>query len=266
MPYDLFLGVPRHRAPDVVLASGMAENGYVPVDSRTLETRFPTSTRLATLPLSACRRRGCLQRERRGLVAESIIARVQGASGHQRPTGGAAPATSSSVPAASAAWTWISFLGQGRPARIKRPPWSLCAEKEDFGQAVAPAGSTHRASISARRARLAAPAAPRPARCLPLVVEGDPAADRLDLTRRLVIGPGDVAVLGRGERRGVALVGADRPRRAGRSSSMFTSSRGRYQRVGKPVSNRASGRSDSASVSPSSVTFTCRELRFTSMR
>ncbi len=47
---------------------------------------------------------------------------------------------------------------------------------------------------------------------------------------------------------------------------MFTSSRGRYQRVGSPVSNSTSGRSDSASVSPSSVTFTCRELRFTSMR
>ncbi len=41
MPYDLFLGVPKHRAPDVVPASGMAEDGYVPVKSETLETRFP---------------------------------------------------------------------------------------------------------------------------------------------------------------------------------------------------------------------------------
>jgi sulfide:quinone oxidoreductase len=41
LPYDLFLGVPKHRAPDVVLASGMAEDGYIPVDSRTLETRYP---------------------------------------------------------------------------------------------------------------------------------------------------------------------------------------------------------------------------------
>ena len=43
LPFDLFLGVPKHRAPNVVLESGMAEDGYVPVDSRTLETRFPTS-------------------------------------------------------------------------------------------------------------------------------------------------------------------------------------------------------------------------------
>ena len=41
LPYDLFLGVPKHRAPDVVLESGLAEDGYVPVDSRTLETCFP---------------------------------------------------------------------------------------------------------------------------------------------------------------------------------------------------------------------------------
>src|SRR4030095_12248004 len=41
LPYDLFLGVPKHRAPDVVLESGMAKDGYVPVDSRTLATGFP---------------------------------------------------------------------------------------------------------------------------------------------------------------------------------------------------------------------------------
>ena len=39
--FDLFLGVPKHRAPDVVIASGMTEDGYVPVNPRTLETRYP---------------------------------------------------------------------------------------------------------------------------------------------------------------------------------------------------------------------------------
>src|SRR5271154_5078488 len=41
LPFDLFLGVPKHRAPDVVIDSGMTEDGYVPVDSATLQTRFP---------------------------------------------------------------------------------------------------------------------------------------------------------------------------------------------------------------------------------
>ena len=30
LPFDLFLGVPKHRAPDVVIASGMTENGSCP--------------------------------------------------------------------------------------------------------------------------------------------------------------------------------------------------------------------------------------------
>ena len=41
MAYDLFLGVPVHRAPDVVLESGLAEGGWIPVSPQTLETRFP---------------------------------------------------------------------------------------------------------------------------------------------------------------------------------------------------------------------------------
>ena len=41
MPFDLFLGVPKHRVPAVVLESGMAENGWIPVNPRTLETKYP---------------------------------------------------------------------------------------------------------------------------------------------------------------------------------------------------------------------------------
>lgn len=40
MPFDLFLGVPKHRVPDVVLESGMAEDDWIPVNPRTLETKF----------------------------------------------------------------------------------------------------------------------------------------------------------------------------------------------------------------------------------
>jgi sulfide:quinone oxidoreductase len=41
LEFDLFLGVPRHRAPDVLVASGMTENDFVPVDPATLRTRHP---------------------------------------------------------------------------------------------------------------------------------------------------------------------------------------------------------------------------------
>ncbi len=40
--YDLLLGVPPHRCPHVVVSSGLAqEDGWIQVDSRTLETIFP---------------------------------------------------------------------------------------------------------------------------------------------------------------------------------------------------------------------------------
>jgi sulfide:quinone oxidoreductase len=39
--YDLFLGVPKHRAPNVVLESGMAVDDFIPVEKATLATRYP---------------------------------------------------------------------------------------------------------------------------------------------------------------------------------------------------------------------------------
>ncbi|HTM43399.1 MAG TPA: FAD-dependent oxidoreductase, partial [Polyangiaceae bacterium] len=41
LPYDLFLGVPKHRVPEPVLQSGLAQDGWVVVDPKTLQTRFP---------------------------------------------------------------------------------------------------------------------------------------------------------------------------------------------------------------------------------
>ncbi len=40
LPYDLFVGIPRHRAPDPLQASGLAPNGWVPVDQTNLHTQF----------------------------------------------------------------------------------------------------------------------------------------------------------------------------------------------------------------------------------
>ncbi len=40
MPYSLFLGIPVHRAPQVVADSALAEDGWIPVDHRTFATKF----------------------------------------------------------------------------------------------------------------------------------------------------------------------------------------------------------------------------------
>ncbi len=41
LAYDLFVGIPIHRAPDPLAASGLAVNGWVPVDQANLRTEFP---------------------------------------------------------------------------------------------------------------------------------------------------------------------------------------------------------------------------------
>jgi sulfide:quinone oxidoreductase len=41
LPYDLFLGIPVHRVPEVVEESGMCVDGWIPVNPLTLETEFP---------------------------------------------------------------------------------------------------------------------------------------------------------------------------------------------------------------------------------
>jgi sulfide:quinone oxidoreductase len=77
LPYDLFLGVPKHRAPDVVVASGMTEDGYVPVDSATLETRFPGVYAVGDVATVGVPKAGVFAEGAARVVAASLIARVR---------------------------------------------------------------------------------------------------------------------------------------------------------------------------------------------
>ena len=78
VPYDLFLGVPKHRAPHVVLESGMAENGYIPVDSRTLESRFPNVYAVGDVATVGVPKAGVFSERQARVVAEAIVARRTG--------------------------------------------------------------------------------------------------------------------------------------------------------------------------------------------
>ena len=64
MPYDLFLGVPKHHAPAVVAESGMCVDGWIPVDPLTLETSSPVSTPSVTSPAWARRKPACSPKDR----------------------------------------------------------------------------------------------------------------------------------------------------------------------------------------------------------
>ena len=78
LPYDLFLGVPKHRAPDVVIESGMTVDGYVPVDPRTLATSYPGVYALGDVATVGVPKAGVFAEGAARTVARQLIAAERG--------------------------------------------------------------------------------------------------------------------------------------------------------------------------------------------
>jgi len=76
-PYDLFLGVPAHRAPKILEESGMTEDGYVPVKPKTLETRFPDVYAIGDCARQGTPKAGNFAEGAARAVAAALIARLQ---------------------------------------------------------------------------------------------------------------------------------------------------------------------------------------------
>jgi len=76
--YDLFLGVPKHQVPEVVLESGLAEDGWVPVDPASLETRFPDVYAVGDVTSVGTPKAGVFAEGQAAVVAERIIERFRG--------------------------------------------------------------------------------------------------------------------------------------------------------------------------------------------
>jgi sulfide:quinone oxidoreductase len=77
MPYDLFLGVPKHRVPDVVAASGMTENGWIPVNPKNLKTRFPHVYAVGDVTSVGTPKAGVFAEGAARIAAASILAEVE---------------------------------------------------------------------------------------------------------------------------------------------------------------------------------------------
>src|SRR4051794_1835257 len=77
-PFDLFLGVPKHRAPEVVQQSDMAENGYIPVDGRTLATNYPGVYAVGDVATVGTPKAGVFAERQATVVAHAILAEVAG--------------------------------------------------------------------------------------------------------------------------------------------------------------------------------------------
>ena len=78
MPYDLFLGIPVHRAPAVVEASGMTVDGWIPVDPLTLETSFPDVYAVGDVTSVGTPKAGVFAEGQAVVVADAIAARLRG--------------------------------------------------------------------------------------------------------------------------------------------------------------------------------------------
>jgi sulfide:quinone oxidoreductase len=134
LPYDLFVGIPVHRAPDPLAASGLAVDGWVPVDQANLRTRFPQVYALGdvcsgprTVPKA-----GIFAESAALVVADDIAADI---SGEQPP----APYEASGVCYAEfgdglVSKVDVNFLqGEAPAAKRHDPSREYAAEKAEFG-------------------------------------------------------------------------------------------------------------------------------------
>lgn len=88
LPYELFLGVPKHRVPDVVQASGLVEHGWVPVNRETLATRLPDVYAIGDVCHTGAPKAGVFAEGAARTLAAAIIAEL-GGGGQPEPYAGA---------------------------------------------------------------------------------------------------------------------------------------------------------------------------------
>ncbi len=136
MPYALFLGVPVHRAPQVVLDSGLVDDSWITVDKKTLATRFPGVYAVGDVNGVGTPKAGVFAEGSARVVAAAIIAQLRG---------GVAP-----EPYNGAGSCYIEF-GDQRVGRVdvnflsgpkptgtfQQPSAALVAEKVHFGSSRA---------------------------------------------------------------------------------------------------------------------------------
>lgn len=132
LPCDLFLGVPKNRAPDVVVATGMTENGWVTIDPRTLETKFPGVYAIGDLANTGAPKAGVFAEGAARTVAANLIARLR----QQEPTARNPGAGSCYIEfgANRIARVDVDFFSGPKPTgTFHAPSEALRAAKERFG-------------------------------------------------------------------------------------------------------------------------------------
>jgi sulfide:quinone oxidoreductase len=134
VPYDLFIGIPVHRVPEVVKRSGLAVDGWVPVDQTNLATQFPDVYALGDVASGArtVAKAGIFAEAAARVVAADIAARLRDSEPPPRYEG--AGNCYVEFGGGMVGKVEVNFLGGPAPtARIIAPSRELAAEKEAFG-------------------------------------------------------------------------------------------------------------------------------------
>ena len=133
MPFDLFLGVPKHCAPEVVIESGMTEDGFIPVESATLKTRYPGVYAVGDVSTAGVPKAGVFSEGAAKVVAEQLIAEVKGIES-PKPYDGKGSCYIE-FGAGKVGRVDIDFLSGPERSGIFNPPSEdLVAEKNEFGR------------------------------------------------------------------------------------------------------------------------------------
>jgi sulfide:quinone oxidoreductase len=129
--YDLFVGIPVHRVPRVVESSGLALNGWVPVERTNLATRFSDVYALGDLTGLPMAKAGVFAEAAARVVADDIGARI-GGSVLQEPYEGAGSCYIE-FGGGMVGKVEANFFGGPAPtARLVGPSQELAADKQAF--------------------------------------------------------------------------------------------------------------------------------------
>jgi sulfide:quinone oxidoreductase len=132
LPYDLFLGIPVHRVPEVVVESGLAVDGWVPVDKRSLVTRFPGVYAVGDVNSVGTPKAGVFAEGAAKVAAAGILAELRG--DPAPPPYDGAGACYVEFGGHRVGRVDVNFLSGPKPTGVFQPPSdALVAEKVEFG-------------------------------------------------------------------------------------------------------------------------------------
>jgi len=131
-PFDLFLGVPKHRAPDVVQESGMAVDGYIPVDGRTLATSYPGVFAVGDVATVGVPKAGVFSERQAAVVAAELLEQRRGGEAPE-PYDGRGLCYIEFGAGRVGAVDVDFFSGPSPVGSLREPSVELVAEKREFG-------------------------------------------------------------------------------------------------------------------------------------